>query len=100
MATKGSYKNEEERDKWMSVMKIEAMSSDESGIDDDEDVIVVHPLPWISSEVDSFKNKLDQAILNEKSSQARRQTKRRLLGSPSTRQMPKTHTLPSWALTK
>ena len=39
-----------ERDatQWMSVLKLETMSTDESDVEDGEEVLVVHPLPWLS----------------------------------------------------
>ena len=98
MAAKGSYRSEEEKDKWLSVMKVEVMSSDESDEDDGEEVIVVHPLPWLSAEVAAFKQQIDDEIKKEKSPQARRQMKRRIIGSPSTRPRSTSHDFPSWAL--
>ena len=98
MAAKGSYRSEEEKDKWLSVMKVEVMSSDESDEDDGEEVIVVHPLPWLSAEVAAFKQQIDDEIKKEKSPQARRQMKRRIIGSPSTRPRSTSRDFSSWAL--
>lgn len=97
MAAKGDYKNQEEKDKWFKVMKIEVMSSDESAVEEGDEVLIAHPLPWLSAEVVAFKQKMDAEIKKEKSPQALRQTKRRVIGSPSTRPCP-TQGLPSWAL--
>ena len=72
------------------------MSSDESGKDDDKEVIVSHPLPWLSANVALFKNKLDEAGLKTKSPQARRQMKDRVQGCPSLWPRPEGETLPSW----
>ena len=36
------------------------MSSDESGEDDNEEVIVIHPLAWLSAEFVAFKQQLDE----------------------------------------
>jgi len=98
MAANGKYKTDEEREDWLWVIKVPLMSSDSSGEDDGEDVIVVHPLPWISADVTTFKKKLDEEILKEKSPQARRQMKRRVAGSFSTRLCPTNLDLPSWAV--
>ena len=98
MARKGVYSNEEEKEKWMGVLKPEAMSSDESGDNDGDEVILVHPLPWLSAEVTAFKQQLDEEIIKEKSPQARRQTKGRVIGCPSSRAMPTED--PVWALLK
>lgn len=97
-AAKGEYRNEEEKEKWSSVMKIEVMSSDESEEDEGDDVILVHPLPWLSAEVVAFKQKLDEEIKREKTPQARRQTKRRVIGTSSIRPCPPSQGLPSWAV--
>ena len=74
------------------------MSSDSSGEDDGEDVIVVHPLPWISADMIAFKRKLDEQIKKERSPQARRQMKRRVIGPSSTRPCPEEVDVPAWAL--
>ena len=100
MAAKGKYRNEEERDKWMSVIKPEVMSSAESGEDDGEEVIIVRPLPWLLAEVTAFKQQLDEEIKKEKSPQARRQMKRRVIGSPSARPTPADEDFPASALFK
>lgn len=96
MASKGNYKTNEEKEEWMGVLKMTIMSSDSSGEDDGEDVLVVHPLPWLSADVSDFKCKLDEEIKKEKSPQARRQMKRRVVGSASSRPCPSD--LPSWAI--
>ena len=98
MAAKGHYTTTEEREEWLGVLKMAVMSSDSSGEEDGEEVIIVHPLSWISDNVKSFKNKLDEQIKNEKSPQARRQMKRRVLGPVSTKPCPASIDLPSWAL--
>ena len=60
MAVKGNYKSEDEKEKWMSVMKLEVMSSDESGEDDGDEIIMVHPLPWLPAEVVVFKQQFNR----------------------------------------
>ena len=72
------------------------MSSDESGNADDKEVIVSHPLPWLSSNVALFKKKLDEAGLKNESPQARRLMKERVEGCPSLRPQPEGEALPSW----
>jgi hypothetical protein len=84
-AAKGEYLNEEDREKWLKAMKLEVMSSDESAEEDGEEILIVYPLPWLSVEGVAFKNRMDAEKKKEKSSQALRQTKRRVIGSPSTR---------------
>ena len=59
------------------------MSSEASGNDSD-DSIIVHPIPWRSEYVSRMFKKIDAYSDKKKSSQARRQTKNRIVGSPST----------------
>ena len=49
-------------------MKIEYMSSKESGMEDREEVNIVRPLPWLSASVAQFKSLLamDDQIVKEK----------------------------------
>ena len=72
------------------------MSSDESGIDDDKEVIISHPLPWLSPAVQQFKKKLDDASFKDKSPQARRMIKERMVGNSSIRPKPSTDKFSSW----
>ena len=95
MAAKAKYRNDDDKKKWLDVLNISIMSSDDSDEDNGEDVIIVHPLPWLASEVVAFKSKMDEEINNEKTSQARRQTKRRVIGVPSLRPEPPNDVLPS-----
>ncbi len=98
MIDKGTYKNDAEKDEWLKVMTVELMSSEESDYDNNEEVIVVHPLPWLSDKVVNFKQTLDLEIKKDKTPQARRQMKQRIVGTPSAR--PLKHGLPSWVLNK
>ena len=77
----------------------EMMSSEESGDSDEEDnKIIVKPLPWRSSRINNFFQSLDQMSKEGKSPQSLRQMKKRILGSPSTRMRP-VGQFPSWAFT-
>ncbi len=62
MYERGTYKDETEKKSWRSIMKAEYFSSEESGLDDHEGVIIIHPLTWLSPIVQQFKNKLDFEI--------------------------------------
>ena len=88
MAAKGNYKSEDEKKKWM---ELEVMSSDQSG-DDGDQIIMVHPLPWLSAEVVAFKQHLDEPLEKEKSPQAHHQMKPRVVGALSTRPSHAKHT--------
>ena len=61
-------------EKWEKVFIVDMMSSEESGSEDDSD-IVVKPLPWRSSRVSHFFGQMDEYTTAKKSSQAKRQTK-------------------------
>ena len=69
-------------------LKIEFVSSDESGCDEEVDVIITKPLPWLSETVTVFKQALDLAAFQERTPLARRQTKGRRLGARSSRPKP------------
>ena len=88
MFEKASYKDQEEKKSWRKTMKIEFVSSDESGCDEGVDVIITKPLPWLSETVTVFKQALDLAAFQERTPLARRQTKERRLGAPSSRPKP------------
>lgn len=93
---KGKYSDDIEKEMWSKVLQLEVMSSEESAIEDEEEVMLVKPLTWLSDSVLKFKKTLDERIVKEKSSLARRQMKKRLQGMPSTRPMP--DGLPQWAI--
>ena len=80
--------------KWSKVLNGACVSSEESG--DEENTIVVRPLVWRADLVSTFFANLDAQSMEEKSSQARRQQKVRVAGTPSER--PICESLPSWAL--
>ena len=62
------------------------MSSEQSGEDDGEEVLIRRRLPWRAERVNDFFTKLDDNVKAEKSPQARHQMKR-VLGEASSRQM-------------
>ena len=95
---KMSFTNNDELEKWQQVLKMEYMSSEESGIDDENEVIILKSLPWRSVHVGQMFRRLDDKTLGEKSPQARRQMKRRVTGETSSRPRP-TGDLPPWAVT-
>lgn len=39
------FTNERDRDTWMDALKLDFMSSEENDIDNEEEVLVLHPLP-------------------------------------------------------
>ena len=79
------YINEGQKAKWLKVMGNVYMSSDENG---GEDTIIVHPLPWRTEYVNQMFQRIDAYCSSRKSPQARRQTRKRSMGSSSTRPKP------------
>lgn len=77
-------------------MKHEFMSSEESDINGEEDVLVVRTLPWRTSQVNQLMQKLDDKCFIEKRPLARRQTKR-VTGTPSSNPVP-LRNVPGWAI--
>lgn len=50
----------ERYEKWVEVLKLEYMSSEDS---EEENTLVVRPIPWLSKKVEEFKAKLDEQRL-------------------------------------
>ena len=90
------FTEEEERGRWLEVMKPEFMSS-VSDIDGEEEVLVVRTLPWRTSQVNQLMQKLDDKCFIEKRPLAQRQTKRCITGTPSSRPVPFRNG-PGWAI--
>ena len=42
------FQSEHARDQWRAAMQLEYMSSEESDLDDDGEVLLLHPLTWRS----------------------------------------------------
>ena len=75
-------------------MVSELISSEES---DENDSIIVRPLPWRAPKVTDFFKKLDVLIDEDKTSQAKRQRKDRVMSSTeSSRPIPASR-IPKWA---
>ena len=86
-----------EKDKWAKVLVADVMSSEESD-SENEEMLVVKPLPWRSDKVTQFFQQLDEKIERSKKAQARRQRKRRVISNAfSTRPRP-IATLPVWSV--
>ena len=49
-----------DREKWEKVLTLEVMSSEDSGMEEDEEILVVRPLPWRSTRVDEMFDELDK----------------------------------------
>lgn len=60
---------------WEKIMIFDLISSEETAVHEEE-VLVVHPLPWRSSKVDAMFNRLDEYTKDCKSPQVLCQTKK------------------------
>jgi hypothetical protein len=92
------FSRENDKLLWEKVLILGFMSSEESDLDDEEEVLSLRPLPWRAEKVDTLFRKLDDITLKAKSPQARRQMKRRVLGVESSRSSPSIAGIPSWAV--
>ena len=89
-----SFSDPKKKDKWREVLHIKIMSSEESAVEGDLEVIQVKPLPWRSDEANDILRHLDDRILSDRS-QSRRQAKKRVQGENSSRCEP-VEELPAW----
>ena len=78
----------------MKAIVMDMMSSEES----EGENIGVNKLPWRSERVDDFIKMLDDQAASQKSSQAKRQTKKRVLAGVSSRPKPTSSVVPSWCI--
>ena len=91
--------SEENKRSWRLVLTPDFMSSESScaDTDDEEDTLVKRQLTWRAQKVTEFFYKLDGHSNDNKSTQAKRQTKARILSEEeSTRVIPSG--VPSWAV--
>ena len=77
-------------------MTLDLISSEDSGSNNGEEVLIVRPLPCRSDRVDHMISDQDRQRLSDKSPLAKRQMKCRVLGHHS--QRPKSSGVPQWAL--
>ena len=75
------------------------MSSEESGDEGGDDIIIVKPLSWRADKVTRFFHQLDEKSATIKTPQARCQRKSRVIGSHSSdRPQPELDKFPAWSL--
>ena len=55
-------KDGQEKEKWKSVLIMDITSSDESGYEDDKEVIISHPLPWLSVNAHNLNENLMKSL--------------------------------------
>ena len=78
--------SKEDRKRWGEVMELDYMSSEDS--DGAENEVKVRHIPWLSENVQKFKQLLDEERLKSMSSQSKRQMKKKTLQGISQRQKP------------
>ena len=86
------------KEKWSKILAAELISSEESGSDDGEQVLVVHALLWRSSKVDHMFRSLDKTAVSQRSPQGRCQLKRRVLAHPQLDTQTQVEGIPKWAI--
>lgn len=93
-----NFSEEQQRERWFVAMQADLLSSEESGMEADEEVIVVKTLPWRNDQVTSLMRRLDDKIKVDRSPQANRQAKKRIYGAKtSTRSQPTIcENMPAW----
>ena len=84
-----SFSDKEELEKWRQVIKIEYMSSEESGVDAENEVIILKSMPWSFVHVGQLFHRLDEKSLEDKSPQVRYQMKKHVTGEIFCRPRPK-----------
>ena len=57
---KVKFSDESHRDRWLEALKIDTMSSEESDKENDEDILVVRPLSWRSTEYEKLLKIIDK----------------------------------------
>ena len=85
-----------DKEKWCKIMTVEMMSSEDS--DQGDESIIVHPLKWRSDKVTCFLHSLDNKAYEEKSPQAKRQTKKRVVSTIFSERAVPTGKYASWAV--
>ena len=95
-----TFDDNKHRNMWENILSVEMMSSENSGDDSSDDTIFVKPLPWRSSEVNSFMARLDEQTLSTKSVSSKRMSRKRTTGEDSARSQPSSEDLPLWAFSK
>ena len=91
--------NEKDKEKWKKVVTAEFISSEESG--DEDNVIIVKPLLWRAEKVTRFFYKLDDLSSTNKTPQAKRQRKTRIVSTDYSERKQSDNTkdnYPQWAL--
>lgn len=82
------------KDKWHEALHVKLMSSKESAVEGDLQIIQVKPLLWRSEKANNIRP-LDDRILSDRSPQSRHQAKKRVQGENLSHSKP-VEELPAW----
>ena len=74
------FKSPEIKHQYGELMQLQYMSSEESG---EDDMIMTHPLSWLSPKATKFISRLDDHRIRNQSAQSKRQSKKRCKGTPT-----------------
>ena len=91
---KMDFNDKTHHERWFEALQVDTMSSEESDKENDEDILVVRPLSWRSSEFEKLLNIIDKEREVKKSSQAKRQLMKRVNGPFLARNQP--DSVPKW----
>ena len=92
------FKKSSDAEKWRRVLISDMMSSEESDMDEEKEVLKVHSLPWRAVSVSRMFTHWTKKLPNKRTPQSRRQMKERVMGEESDRPGPEITC--SWALMK
>lgn len=90
------FKKDTDADLWKKVVVPELISSEESDMDEEEEVLKVHSIPWRAHKVTAMFERLNSEAYKSKTPQSKRQRKRRVTGESYQRQRPADLNLPNW----
>ena len=85
------FNDKRHREHWFEVLQVDTMSIEESDKENDEDILVLKPLSWRSSEFEKLLNVIDkerEEIISSKKV-TNEESKWSFFGMKSTRQCPK-----------
>ena len=88
------FNDKTHRERWFEALQVDTLSSEKSDEKNNEDILVVRPFSWRSSEFEKLLNIIDKEREVKRSSQAKRQLMKRVNGPFSARNRP--DSVPKW----
>ena len=91
------FTDERQRERWLSAMQREVMSSEESEVEAGDEIVVVKKFPWRSDQLYTLIKRVDAKVAIDHTPQATQQTKKRIYRGVSTRPQPTINeNMPAW----